>query len=430
MATEYEDRFEAAELPHKLNRAEELLNGLTESEVDGIEQHRPHELTRIRAAILALRPRIKASDPLLIGADVLDQTNGSLSSLIDASRAYRDDGNVEHFNPVPQWSETLVGAIPRWPAGPDLPVTDASNVATRFRRSAGQQLRGLKTDFEKVKEEVAAFQQDLENRTGQWGEEKTNLETQVNELSGTIDQQRGRLDQAIENYQGQFSEAQERRNEEHRTQLARFQEEESARDAKAQEEFNDIKSDFALAVNTADEKSDETLADLRAELAKAQDITGFIGATGTAAGYGEEANSQKKTADWLRGLAIFFGLLAAGLAVWAVIHAERSSSPSLTVVISKAVGSLVFAGLAGYVATQSGHHRLREEQARRRELDLLALPAFIATLPEEEKEEITGQVATKLFLTQATNPTGKPEAALTKESISLIGLLLDAIRRS
>lgn len=85
--------------------------------------------------------------------------------------------------------------------------------------------------------------------------------------------------------------------------------------------------------------------------------------------------------------------------------------------------------LAGYVATQSGHHRLREEQARRRELDLLALPAFIATLSDDEKEQITGQVATNLFLAQTASPTGKPEAALTKESISLIGLLLDAIRK-
>jgi hypothetical protein len=112
-----------------------------------------------------------------------------------------------------------------------------------------------------------------------------------------------------------------------------------------------------------------------------------------------------------------------------VIHAQEDSNPSLTVVVAKTVGSLVFAGLAGYVATQSGHHRAREEQARRRELDLLALPAFIATLPDEEKEEITGQVATRLFLSPVPADS-KSEPALTKESISLISLLLDAVRKS
>jgi hypothetical protein len=259
------------------------------------------------------------------------------------------------------------------------------------------------------------IQGEIENR-------KSQIDAQLGELAGTIDQQRGRLDQAIENNQKQFSEAQERRNEEHRQLL-------SDAEARTTELERQLKGEFDEAASGTQERAEETLNALQRELVKAQEITSFVGGTSTAAGYGKEANAQKKIADGLRGLAIFFGLLAAGLAVWAVIHAEQQSNPPLSVVLAKAVGSLVFAGLAGYVATQSGHHRLREEQARRRELDLLALPAFIATLPEEEKEEITGQVASKLFLSQATTSNGIPEAALNKESISLIGLLLDAIRK-
>jgi hypothetical protein len=259
------------------------------------------------------------------------------------------------------------------------------------------------------------IQGEIENR-------KSQIDAQLGELAGTIDQQRGRLDQAIENNQKQFSEAQERRNEEHRQLL-------SDAEARTTELERQLKGEFDEAASGKQERAEETLNALQRELVKAQEITSFVGGTSTAAGYGKEADAQKKIADGLRGLAIFFGLLAAGLAVWAVIHAEQQSNPPLSVVLAKAVGSLVFAGLAGYVATQSGHHRLREEQARRRELDLLALPAFIATLPEEEKEEITGQVASKLFLSQATTSNGIPEAALNKESISLIGLLLDAIRK-
>jgi hypothetical protein len=259
------------------------------------------------------------------------------------------------------------------------------------------------------------IQGEIENR-------KSQIDAQLGELGGTIDQQRGRLDQAIENNQKQFSEAQERRNEEHRQLL-------SDAEARTTDLEKQLKGEFDEAVSGTHVRAEETLNALQRELVKAQEITSFVGGTSTAAGYGKEANAQKRIADGLRWLAIFFGLLAAGLAVWAVIHAEQQSNPPLSVVLAKAVGSLVFAGLAGYVATQSGHHRLREEQARRRELDLLALPAFIATLPEEEKEEITGQVASKLFLSQATTSNGIPEAALNKESISLIGLLLDAIRK-
>ncbi len=422
MATEYEDNFRAAELPEKLDRAEDFLGSLSEEQAKALQENYPNQVPRIRAVILALRPRIEVADPLVLTEQTLNQTNEPLTGLVNALEAYRASSDLGHMGPLAGWTESLISAVPLWPAGPDLPETDASEIAARFRRSAGQQLRALSGDFEKVREEVAAFQQDLENRTGQWGEEKTNLETQLSELSGTIEQQRGRLDQAIENYQGQFSEAQDRRGEEYRQQLTDLE-------TRATELEQQFKGGYDQTIQDAQELTKGTVDDLSAELVKAQEITGFIGGTGTAAGYGKEADAQKKIADNFRRGAILFGLAAAGLAVWAIVHAERSSSPSLTVVLAKTLGSLVFAGLAGYVATQSGHHRAREEQARRLELDLLALPAFIATLSDDEKEGITGQVATNLFLAQ-TAPTSKPEAALTKESISLIGLLLDAIRKS
>lgn len=102
----------------------------------------------------------------------------------------------------------------------------------------------------------------------------------------------------------------------------------------------------------------------------------------------------------------------------------------MTVVLAKTLGSLVFVGLAGYIATQSGHHRAREEQARRRELDLVALPTFIATLPDDQKEDITREAATTLFVAPPSLSDGTQDAALTRESISLVSLLLDAIRRT
>lgn len=423
MATEYEERFQAANLLHKLDLAEELFGALSEDQDRVLREQFPNQVPRDRAAILALRPRIKGSDPLLITEHVLNETEGALTSLVGALEGYLQDSEIGHFSSLPEWTETLIGLVTHWPSGPDLPSTDASEVAARFRRSSGQQLRGLAGDFEKVKEKFAEFQQDVENRSNQWAEEKASFESQLSDLNGTIEQQRGRLDQAIENYQGQFSEAQERRNEEYRQQL-------SALEARASELEKSFESGYDQTISEAKESTKKTLDSLQGELVKAQEITSFVGGTSTAAGYGKEAKSQERIADRLRWLAIFFGLLAAGLAVWAVVHAEKETDPSLTVVLAKAVGSLVFAGLAGYVATQSGHHRLREEEARRRELDLLALPAFIATLPDDEKEDITGQVATRLFLNHSATPSGKSEAALTKESISLVGLLLDAIRKS
>jgi gas vesicle protein len=420
--TEYHDRLSEADLPSRIDGAEELLGALSEDQAATLEQEKPHQVPRLRALLLALRPRVEAVDPLLVTEEVLSRTRDPLNAVTNGLRHFMDDGNVEHLNGIREWTETLAGAVALWPSPPDLPSTDASDVAARFRRSAGQQLRGLSTDFEKVKEEITAFQTDVEQRTGEWGEQKTNLETQISELSATVDQQRGRLDEAIERYQGQFSEAQDRRGEEFRNELSELQNWAS----KAKEK---VDQQFSAATTDAQQQATDLIGNLEAELVKAQGITGFIGSTGTSAGYKDEADAQRKAANWLRALAILFGLAAAGLAIWAIVHAQETDNPSFTVVLAKTVGSLVFVGIAGYIATQSGHHRAREEQARQRELDLVALPPFIAALPDGQKEDITGEVAAKLFVVPPVLKDGKREAALTKESISLVGLLLDAIRR-
>jgi hypothetical protein len=421
--TEYHDRLAEADLSSLIDAAEELLGALSEDQAAILEQEKPHQVPRLRALLLALRPRVDSVDPLLVTDDVLARTRDPLTTVTNGLRAFMDDGNIDHLNGIREWTETLAGVTALWPLPPDLPSTDASEVAARFRRSAGQQMRGLSADFEKVKDEVAAFQADVEQRTGEWGEQKTNLETQLSELNGTIEQQRGRLDEAIERYQGQFSEAQDRRSEEFRQELSELQ-------AWTSEKRGEIERQVEMTAEVTQQRTADLVEKMEAELSKAQGITSFIGSTGTSAGFRDEADAQRRSANWLRFIAILFGLAAAGLAVWAIVHAERSDDPSLTVVLAKTLGSLVFVGIAGYIATQSGHHRAREEQARRRQLDLVALPPFIAALPEDQKEDITREAATTLFVSPTALSDGKQEAALTKESISLVGLLLDAIRRS
>lgn len=377
------ERFRQAQ--KLLSETEQILDSETTSE------HRTQwpNVYRLENATKHAQRVLRLADPGTTQLSAADELVASATQARDAIRAAVDSGGGNLIGSA----DRLLSAIAQ--LEPQLGESDESAA--------------------EILSQLNEIQGEIENRKGQ-------IDAQLGELGGTIDQQRGRLDQAIENNQRQFSEAQERRNEEYRQLLSDVE-------ARTNELEKQLKGGFDEAIGGTQERTGETLDALQRELVKAQEITSFVGGTSTAAGYGKEANAQKKIADGLRWLAIFFGLLAAGLAVWAVIHAEQQSNPPLSVVLAKAVGSLVFAGLAGYVATQSGHHRLREEQARRRELDLLALPAFIATLPEDEKEEITGQVATKLFLSQATTSSGKPEAALTKESISLIGLLLEAIRK-
>ena len=420
--TEYDDRLTEADFPSLIDITEEALASLTEDQVANVEGDKGPQVTRAQAILLALKPRVEAADPLLVSDQALANTRDPLVALSNGFRNFAADGNLEHLNGVRGWTDQLAGAIGLWPSPPELPSSDIGEITRRFRQSAGQHLRGLNSEFEQAKGGIDAFRAEVEQRTSEWNEQKVGLEAQLNELNGTIEQQRGRLDEAIERYQGQFSEAQDRRSEQFQKELSELQDWTSGKK-------KEIDQRFDSAAESAQQKVADLVEEMEAELVKAQGITGFIGSTGTSAGFKEEADDQRKTANILRVIAILFGLAAAGLAVWAIVHAEGSDNPSLTVVLAKTVGSLVFVGIAGYIATQSGHHRLARSR-HAAETRFVALPPFIATLPEDQKEDITREAATTLFVSPPTAPDGKQEAALTEESISLVGLLLDAIRRS
>lgn len=421
--TEYEDHFNEARLLSQIDAAEELLGRLSEKQVEVLEREKPDQFPRLQALLPRLREAVDEADPLCVTTNLVDRTRDALASTAGGLQGFLDSGGVEPLNGIRSWTEELAKAIGEWPSRSTLPSSDVREITSRFRRSAGQQLRGLSKDFSKIEEQVGEVQSRVEQRATEINEIQANLDSRVTELQGTIEQQRGRLDESIERHQEQFSEAQERRIEEFRKELSGLEESSLKARTEADRQLKGI-------VENTRSQVDELMQEMRVLRTKAEDTAGVIGATGTSSGYRKEADSQKKIANWLRTSAVLFGLLAAGLAVWAIIHAQQNPGASFSIVLTKAVGALIFGGIAGYLATQSGHHRTREEQARRRQLDLIALPPFIAALPEEEKEEITHQVANRIFVNSEPLSPASPKASLTKENIGLIGLLFDAIRRN
>lgn len=421
--TEYSNHFNDARLLSQIDAAEELLGQLSEEQVETLESEKPDQFPRLQALLPRLREVVDGADPLCVTTDLIDRTRDALASVAGGLQGFVDSGGVESLNGIRSWTEELAKAIGEWPARATLPSSDVREIASRFRRSAGQQLRGLSKDFAEVEEQVGDIRSRVDQRASEINEIQASLDSRLTELQGTIEQQRGRLDESIERYQEQFSEAQERRIEEFRKEISQLESSSSAATAAADQRLNE-------AVENARAQADQLMNEMRELRTKAEDTAGVIGATGTSAGYRKEADAQEQIANWLRASAVLFGLVAAGLAVWAIIHAQQNPSASFSIVLSKVAGALVFGGIAGYLATQSGHHRAREEQARRRQLDLIALPPFIATLPDEEKEEITREVASRIFVNSESPSSVSQSASLTKENISLVGLLLDAVRRS
>jgi hypothetical protein len=113
------------------------------------------------------------------------------------------------------------------------------------------------------------------------------------------------------------------------------------------------------------------------------------------------------------------------LAIWGVIHAQQNSGDTADV-LAKGLASFVFFGIAGYLATQSGKHRDREERARRRELELAAFGPFIGDLSEEKQEALVEKLADRIFGHEP--PATNGEDGLTQENVSLLGQIAAIVR--
>jgi len=231
--TEYNDHFNEARLLGQIDAVEGLLGQLSEEQVETLEAEKPDQFPRLQAQLPRLRQAVDGADPLCVTTELVDRTRDALASVAGGLQGFVDSGGVESLQGIRNWTEELARAIGEWPQPSTLPSSDVREVASRFRRSAGQQLRGLSKDFKEIEEQVGGIKTQVDQRASEIGDAQNNLESRVTELQATIDQQRGRLDEAIERYQEQFSEAQERRIDEFRKELSRLEASSAATQADA-----------------------------------------------------------------------------------------------------------------------------------------------------------------------------------------------------
>lgn len=96
---------------------------------------------------------------------------------------------------------------------------------------------------------------------------------------------------------------------------------------------------------------------------------------------------------------------AASFAAWvAIAAADTDVELSWQRIVTKLAVTTTFGLVGGYLASQSGEHRNQERLARRRHLDLLALPLFIAELNDTERHTIVKTLAEGGFLTPEPAP--------------------------
>ncbi len=382
--------------------------------LDGAVERVPTALTYIEGALVA-------ADPALVTASALE---GIDSSVVAANQmASQLTANPALANQLDAHIEAALDAAARVVSASPLVAGRAGEATETFDTALTGTVNSISEQAEAIGAELAALDQRRAEaeaaRVDEDAARETALTAKVEELTAQVATEKQRLDSLVPNFETQFTTAQGER----------------------QTAFDDLQDELKTASDsfTSDltKKSHEVLAEVEARRNEVEKLHGIIADTSTTGAFREEARQQKASADRWRLTTVVFGSIAAAVAVAAVVLAELdpTRATSTSTVVAKLTVTLVAAGVAAYAGRQSGRHRIREEEAKRLELELVAFPPFIESLSDDQKREVRKDFAERAFPGRSVEPAGEGRRLFRKEDSLGIGgpellqLLIEVLTR-
>ena len=368
---------------------------------------------RLDRVLAYARLVISNSDGALVSHSAGSNVEATLRELIDNPQPVVADTEA--------WTERLLDQLGRLPATRDRDFEQvAKDAAATFQRSAQQRFGNVAADVRALQQEIAGAREQLQTISDE-AEAASNgrvsaLSERVNELQTGFE---GRLQQYAETLETAREEGLKQRGE----QAEAFQTEQAERAAQSRQLVEGLETELK-------QRSEEAIAGLETSRERVASLVDLVTTSTTSEGFGGEANKQKEEADKWRRYAVAFGFIAVGIAAFAVVYALVVEAKT-SIIIAKVAAAVAAAGLAGYAAKQSAEHREREVRARRIALELTAFGPFTEALRNEEKErDARMEFIERVFVGDQVLSDGSPAAALTSGDVSLLGQLVDVLRKS
>lgn len=366
-------------------------------------------MRRAQAVVDRLKARLQQIEAIFIPVPALDKLAAPLQNAQQAIQAFLSDNNEGHLSTLDGSIDALLMEANFFPAlrpsaerkmaaraAEDYArhlhelesavrdrlgelITQMQAQSDEFHTTVGATAEQLQQLQKAADEKSAALAADIESRTTQL---KADSESRMAELKAEIDGQKTRLDTVITQQQTAFAEAQERRVHESKDSLSSV---ETKFEQLAGALVDDTKSklDQLLAQATASVQS------LEKQEQRAAEIVGVTAAAGVTGSHTKEADEQRLQADMWRWIAIGVALLvtmyAGAVALITPPSADMSAADIAAYAFTRGPFGLLIGLLIPYAMRQSGHHRRREQLARRRAMELTAFRPFLAELPEEER---------------------------------------------
>jgi len=411
----WKDEFDA----HPIHVTLQEFRDMTEATFENMDSQETPEKRRMLKIVSTYEDTLKKLDPELVPMDQLTALNSGLraAALWNQMTSYVSSGNVAHLTSANnQLSSQLT------------PLALLLSIAKRTAREIP--LRGLEKAVDEMSESLIAKKDDIVGKYDTLSDTLDGLQKDVTKLEASVETRRTETDAQLSKWQQQFSDSQERRG----TDFTSWREE---TDKQAKDLLKTIEADTREATGVIEEhfatEADEMIADAREKHKAILELYELTAGDSVGAGYSQNADIEKKQANFWRWSSIIFILVTASWLFYSysnsavteqpavklatatkAVDVAKEKDPALAVNVQvdsgdreqgvnwlKLLAALSLTGVllfgAAYSSQQSNHHRKNERRARRFALQMKAFDPFINSLESGVQAELKQELSQKLF---------------------------------
>lgn len=362
-----------------LTVAQKLIVG-----VDASDPASAIRLCRIADGVEFAIGRLTLVDARWVGTGPLAKLEQHSQELLNTVQKYSGDKNPVHLKQAnTHLDDGLLVTIAA------LPFPNSVNEAAGAMHKLLQDLREKsRLDLASLRETATELGQLLNDRKN----DLSKLDGAIGEQTNRVTKQNERVDAAIAELNKRAADLEQQRE----IRFIEFQKDEAAKQSDRLNEHVQTLDKIVARTNTVSHETLHSLEDTRSKVSK---IYGTIGNEVLTGDYRRTANENETAANSLRRGAIL-ALTAMALLIAAVVFTAGSDQISWPAALFRLTAAITLAGFAAYLARESGRHRAVAEKMRRLELELASIDAFIALLPDEQRNALKVQLAGKYFANQ------------------------------
>ena len=363
------------------------LEGTT---IEGLSPQDLPEYSRLLKVLKVLAARFSKLDPELFNLNTWANFSAWLNNAQNHINAFIQKRSIGHLQNANASLDDILDILRPLDTGPTVEefksIADANAVV---QKKIIEELERVTARGNEVKAQLDSLSNGI-----------TQTKARLEENNHVIQQQKTRLDQSIAEYQKQFSEAQEKRTRDFADAIKKnsdeFSKQNKAFETQTSEAAARRKEEYEKFFAEAQKQSNTHLQFLQKREEEVNKIFGAIGSTAFAGNFKLTADNEASAANLWRWIAL--GLMAAMIVVGGYAFYFSIGHETDWRVFAFRLGTvLVLAVPAAYAANESSKHRERERLNRKVHLELASIDAYLVLLPEDQRNNIKGNLAAKFF---------------------------------